>query len=47
VEPGKVDKLERQLISAINGALAAAKAKAAGEMQKLTGGLGLDGLMGG
>ncbi len=47
VEPGKVDKLERQLVSAINGALSAAKEKAAGEMQKLTGGLGLDGLMGG
>lgn len=47
VETGKCDKLERQLVSAINGALSAAKAKAAAEMQKLTGGMGLDGLMGG
>ena len=41
------DKLGRQLVLAVNGALTAAKKQAAAEMQKLTAGTGLGDMLGG
>ena len=40
-------KLGKQISTAVNGALAAAKKKAGGEMSKLTAGTGLGDLLGG
>jgi DNA-binding protein YbaB len=45
--PDKVARLEKTLCSTVNSSLDAAKKAAAGDMQKLSGDLGLGGLFGG
>ena len=44
VDPSDVDMLQDLIVAAVDGALKAAKEMAAGEMSKLTAGLGLPGL---
>ena len=48
VDPTRVERLEKVLLSTVNSAMDAAKKAAAADMQKLTGGLGgLSDLLGG
>lgn len=46
MDPSKPERLEKVLLSTINGAMDSAKKAAAGDMAKLTEGMGLGGLMG-
>ncbi len=46
IDPDKAARLEELIAGAINGALKTAKKEAAKEMSKMTGGMGLDGLLG-
>lgn len=46
MDPAKPERLEKTLVSTINGAMDSAKKAAAGDMAKLTEGMGLGGLMG-
>ena len=46
MDPAKPERLEKVLVSTINGAMDSAKKAAAGDMAKLTEGMGLGGLMG-
>ena len=45
LEGAKADDLARQVVTAVNGALSAAKKQAGSEMSKLTGALGLPGML--
>lgn len=48
LDPARIEKFEKNLVNAVNGALSTAKKEAAEEMQKLTGGMGgLAEMMGG
>lgn len=47
VDMNRLDRLEKTLVSTINSCLDSAKKAAAGDMQKLTKEMGLDGLFGG
>lgn len=46
LDAAKCDRLQKTLVSTINGAMDSAKKAAAGDMAKLTEGMGLGGLMG-
>jgi DNA-binding YbaB/EbfC family protein len=46
IDPGRVDRLEKSLVSAVNDALEKAKREAAQAMTKLTGGMGIQDLLG-
>jgi len=47
MDASRPDRLEKTLVSTINGAMDSAKKAAASDMAKLTEGMGLGGLMGG
>ena len=47
LDPARVEKLEKAIITVVNGALASAKSMAGSEMSKLSSEMGLGGLMGG
>ena len=46
MDQAKPERLEKEIVATINGAMDSAKKAAAGDMAKLTEGMGLGGLMG-